>query len=72
MKKYSKKNLAIGILCLTAGVTLFLYGALVVASSDCPSCQNIAFLVVFVSILPLLIGIAITVGEFEKYIKVGK
>ena len=72
MKKYSKKRLAVGLLCLLVGLIIFLYGALVVASSECPSCQMteplIAFLIVLISALPLLIGMAIVVKEFERYI----
>jgi len=68
MKKYSKKRLITGALCLIAGLIIFLYGALVVASSECTSCQNIAFFIVLISGLPILIGMVIVVKEFERYI----
>lgn len=72
MKKYSKKRLIIGVLCLIAGLIIFLYGALVVASSECPSCPtaniNMAFPIMFISIFPILIGMIISIREFERYI----
>lgn len=74
MKKYSKKRLVVGLLCLLVGLIIFLYGALVVASSECPSCQTsqisnfVAFLIIMVSCIPILIGMAMSVREFERYI----
>ena len=71
MEKYSKKRLAVGLICLLSGLIIFLYGSMVVAPSACYSCPGGSIqlaIVLTISGILILIGMIISITEFERYI----